>query len=98
MAWPWAHCSAGTGPLSTPTRSIPLAAGKMPPSESRKPSAGRRYPTGFAALEGFAGGLRLATLLPYFGRGHSYAQIGLLCDVPVGTVRNRPHQAKADLG
>jgi len=42
--------------------------------------------------------LRLTTLLRYFGRGHSYAQIALLCDVPVGTVRSRLHQAKAELG
>jgi RNA polymerase sigma-70 factor (ECF subfamily) len=42
--------------------------------------------------------LCLATLLRYFGRGHSYAQIALLCDVPVGTVRSRLHQAKAELG
>jgi len=42
--------------------------------------------------------LRFATLLRYFRRGHSYAQIALLCDVPVGTVRSRLHQAKAELG
>jgi RNA polymerase sigma factor (sigma-70 family) len=52
----------------------------------------------FAALEGLPEPLRLATLLRYFGRGHSYAQIALLCDVPVGTVRSRLHQAKVELG
>ena len=52
----------------------------------------------FAALEGLPEPLRLTTLLRYFGRGHSYAQIALLCDVPVGTVRSRLHQAKAELG
>jgi len=48
----------------------------------------------FAALKGLPEPLRLATLLRYFGRGHSSAQIALLCDVPVGTVRSRLHQAR----
>ena len=38
------------------------------------------------------------TLLRFFGRGHSYAEIAQLCGVPVGTVRSRLHQAKAELG
>jgi len=153
-AWPWAHCSTDTGPLSIPTRSISLAAEKMPPiavqetfvlalarlnqlrdadaagawlhailrsvclMQVRRPR--REIATAdievfaeraeetiggsplqdwvFAALEGLRKPLRLATLLRYFRRGHSYAQIALLCDVPVGTVRSRLHQAKAELG
>src|SRR5215831_16025441 len=42
--------------------------------------------------------LRLVTLLRFFGGDHSYAEIAQLCGVPVGTVRSRLHQAKAELG
>jgi len=52
----------------------------------------------WAALEDLPEPLRLVTLLRFFGRGHSYAEIAQLCGVPVGTVRSRLHQAKADLG
>lgn len=50
------------------------------------------------ALQQLPEPVRLATLLRYFGRGHSYAQIAEICDVPIGTVRSRLHQAKAELG
>jgi len=49
------------------------------------------------ALEGLSEPLRVVTVLRYFGRGHSYAQIAQICGVPVGTVRSRLHQAKAEL-
>jgi hypothetical protein len=52
----------------------------------------------WAALEDLPEPLRLVTLLRFFGPGHSYAQIAQLCGVPVGTVRSRLHQAKAELG
>ena len=52
----------------------------------------------WAALEDLPEPLRLVTLLRFFGRGHSYAEIAQLCGVPVGTVRSRLHQAKAALG
>jgi RNA polymerase sigma-70 factor (ECF subfamily) len=52
----------------------------------------------WAALEDLPEPLRLVTLLRFFGRRHSYAQIAQLCGVPVGTVRSRLHQAKAELG
>jgi RNA polymerase sigma-70 factor (ECF subfamily) len=52
----------------------------------------------WTALEDLPEPLRLVTLLRYFGRGHSYAEIAQLCGVPVGTVRSRLHQAKAELG
>jgi len=52
----------------------------------------------WAALEDLPEPLRLVTLLRFFGPGHSYAEIAQLCGVPVGTVRSRLHQAKADLG
>ena len=52
----------------------------------------------WAALEVLPEPLRLVTLLRFFGRGHSYAEIAQLCGVPVGTVRSRLHQAKAELG
>jgi len=52
----------------------------------------------WAALEDLPEPLRLVTLLRFFGRGHSYAEIAQLCGVPVGTVRSRLHQAKAELG
>jgi len=52
----------------------------------------------WAALEDLPEPLQLVTLLRFFGRGHSYAEIAQLCGVPVGTVRSRLHQAKAELG
>ena len=52
----------------------------------------------WAALEDLPEPLRLVILLRFFGRGHSYAEIARLCGVPVGTVRSRLHQAKAELG
>jgi RNA polymerase sigma factor (sigma-70 family) len=52
----------------------------------------------WAALEDLPEPLRLVTLLRFFGRGHSYAEIAQLYGVPVGTVRSRLHQAKAELG
>jgi RNA polymerase sigma-70 factor (ECF subfamily) len=52
----------------------------------------------WAALEDLPEPLRLVILLRFFGRGHSYAEIAQLCGVPVGTVRSRLHQAKAELG
>jgi RNA polymerase sigma-70 factor (ECF subfamily) len=52
----------------------------------------------WAALEELPEQLRLVTLLRFFGSGHSYAEIAQLCGVPVGTVRSRLHQAKAELG
>jgi RNA polymerase sigma-70 factor (ECF subfamily) len=52
----------------------------------------------WTALEDLPEPLRLVTLLRFFGRGHSYAEIAQLCGVPVGTVRSRLHQAKAELG
>jgi RNA polymerase sigma-70 factor (ECF subfamily) len=52
----------------------------------------------WTALEDLPEPLRLVTLLRFFGRGHSYAEIAQLCGVPVGTVRSRLHQAKAGLG
>jgi hypothetical protein len=52
----------------------------------------------WAALEDLPEQLRLVTLLRFFGHGHSYAEIAQLCGVPVGTVRSRLHQAKAQLG
>ena len=52
----------------------------------------------WAALEDLPEPLRLVTLLRFFGRGHSYAELAQLCGVPVGTVRSRLHQAKAELG
>ena len=52
----------------------------------------------WAALEDLPEPLRLVTLLRFFGHGHSYAEIAQLCGVPVGTVRSRLHQAKAELG
>ena len=52
----------------------------------------------WAALEDLPEPLRLVTLLRFFGRGHFYAEIAQLCGVPVGTVRSRLHQAKAELG
>ena len=52
----------------------------------------------WAALEDLPEPLRLVTLLRFFGRGHSYVEIAQLCGVPVGTVRSRLHQAKAELG
>jgi RNA polymerase sigma-70 factor (ECF subfamily) len=52
----------------------------------------------WAALEDLPEPLRLVTMLRFFGPGHSYAAIAQLCGVPVGTVRSRLHQAKAELG
>jgi RNA polymerase sigma-70 factor (ECF subfamily) len=52
----------------------------------------------WAALEDLPEPLRLVILLRFFGHGHSYAEIAALCGVPVGTVRSRLHQAKAELG
>ena len=52
----------------------------------------------WAALEDLPEPLRLVTLLRFFGHSHSYAEIAELCGVPVGTVRSRLHQAKAQLG
>ena len=52
----------------------------------------------WAALEDLPEPLRLVTLLRFFGRSHSYAEIAQLCGVPAGTVRSRLHQAKAELG
>jgi RNA polymerase sigma-70 factor (ECF subfamily) len=52
----------------------------------------------WAALEDLPEPLRLVTLLRFFGPGHSYLEIAELCGVPVGTVRSRLHQAKAELG
>ena len=42
--------------------------------------------------------LRVAVTLRYFGRHASYQEIAATCGVPVGTVRSRLHQAKAELG
>ncbi|GIG23685.1 DNA-directed RNA polymerase sigma-70 factor [Cellulomonas chitinilytica] len=41
--------------------------------------------------------LQLAVVLRYFGGGHSYAEIAAICDVPVGTVRSRLHEARRQL-
>src|SRR5215467_4955124 len=52
----------------------------------------------WAALEELPEQLRVAVTLRYFGRHASYQQIAATCGVPVGTVRSRLHQAKAELG
>jgi RNA polymerase sigma factor (sigma-70 family) len=52
----------------------------------------------WAALEELPEQLRVAVTLRYFGRHASYQEIAATCGVPVGTVRSRLHQAKAELG
>ncbi|MFF7215988.1 RNA polymerase sigma factor [Streptomyces sp. NPDC008238] len=49
------------------------------------------------ALEGLSPGLRLVTMLRYFTDVTSYEEIALLCGIPVGTVRSRLSQARANL-
>ncbi|RZU10356.1 RNA polymerase sigma-70 factor (ECF subfamily) [Kribbella rubisoli] len=51
----------------------------------------------WTALEDLTPGLRLVTLLRYFTDVSSYEEIAALCDLPVGTVRSRLHQARAKL-
>ena len=52
----------------------------------------------WAALAELPEPLRVAATLRYFGRHGSYQEIAATCGVPVGTVRSRLHQAKAELG
>jgi len=52
----------------------------------------------WTALEDLPEPLRLVTLPRFFGHGHSYAEITQPYGAPVGTVRSRLHQAKAQLG
>ena len=52
----------------------------------------------WAALAELPEPLRVAVTLRYFGRHASYQEIAATCGVPVGTVRSRLHQAKAELG
>lgn len=51
----------------------------------------------WTSLEALTPGLRLVTLLRYFTDVTSYEEIAALCDLPVGTVRSRLHQARAKL-
>ncbi|MFC6157422.1 RNA polymerase sigma factor [Kribbella jiaozuonensis] len=51
----------------------------------------------WTALEDLTPGLRLVTLLRYFTDVSSYDEIAALCDLPVGTVRSRLHQARTKL-
>ncbi|WUJ69667.1 sigma-70 family RNA polymerase sigma factor [Kribbella soli] len=51
----------------------------------------------WTALEDLTPGLRLVTLLRYFTDVTSYEEIAALCDLPIGTVRSRLHQARAKL-
>ena len=52
----------------------------------------------WAALAELPEPLRVAATMRYFGRHASYQEIAATCGVPVGTVRSRLHQAKAELG
>jgi RNA polymerase sigma-70 factor (ECF subfamily) len=52
----------------------------------------------WAALAELPEPLRVTATLRYFGQRRSYQEIASMCGVPVGTVRSRLHQAKAELG
>jgi RNA polymerase sigma-70 factor (ECF subfamily) len=52
----------------------------------------------WAALAELPEPLRVTATLRYFGQHCSYQEIASTCGVPVGTVRSRLHQAKAELG
>jgi RNA polymerase sigma-70 factor (ECF subfamily) len=52
----------------------------------------------WAALAELPEPLRVTATLRYFGQHQSYQEIASTCGVPVGTVRSRLHQAKAELG
>jgi RNA polymerase sigma-70 factor (ECF subfamily) len=52
----------------------------------------------WAALAALPEPLRVTATLRYFSRHGSYQEIASTCGVPVGTVRSRLHQAKAELG
>lgn len=49
------------------------------------------------AIGELSGPLQVVVLLRHFGPGHSYTQIAAICDVPVGTVRSRLHEARRQL-
>ncbi|HEU5109495.1 MAG TPA: sigma-70 family RNA polymerase sigma factor [Micromonosporaceae bacterium] len=51
----------------------------------------------WAALEHLTEPLQLPVLLRYFTDARSYDQIAAVCDVPVGTVRSRLHEARRRL-
>ncbi|MFJ4845573.1 MULTISPECIES: RNA polymerase sigma factor [unclassified Streptomyces] len=51
----------------------------------------------WSALDRLSPGLRLVTMLRYFTDVTSYEEIALLCGTPVGTVRSRLNQARAQL-
>jgi RNA polymerase sigma-70 factor (ECF subfamily) len=52
----------------------------------------------WAALAALPEPLRVTVTLRYFSQHGSYQEIAATCRVPVGTVRSRLHQAKAELG
>jgi RNA polymerase sigma-70 factor (ECF subfamily) len=52
----------------------------------------------WAALAELSEPLRVTAILRYFSRNRSYQEIAATCGVPVGTVRSRLSQAKAELG
>jgi RNA polymerase sigma factor (sigma-70 family) len=98
----WLHAvmrSVCARELRRPTRRVIVAEldGDVPAAQDAAEQLAMRDWV-WAALEDLPEPLRLVTLLPFFGRGHSYAEIAQLCGVPVGTVRSRLHQAKAELG
>lgn len=51
----------------------------------------------WTALEGLPEGLRATVMLRYFSRRSSYAEIGAILGIPIGTVRSRLNQAKRRL-
>jgi RNA polymerase sigma-70 factor (ECF subfamily) len=52
----------------------------------------------WAALAALPESLRVTATLRYFSQHGSYQEIASTCGVPVGTVRSRLHQVKAELG
>ncbi|MCU7727507.1 sigma-70 family RNA polymerase sigma factor [Actinoplanes sp. KI2] len=51
----------------------------------------------WSAIDSLSEPLQVAVLLRYFTEAHSYEQIAAACDVPVGTVRSRLHEARRRL-
>jgi RNA polymerase sigma-70 factor (ECF subfamily) len=51
----------------------------------------------WSALESLPEPLQVAVLLRYFTEARSYEQIAAACEVPVGTVRSRLHEARRRL-
>jgi RNA polymerase sigma-70 factor (ECF subfamily) len=52
----------------------------------------------WAAMAALPEPLRVTATLRYFSQHGSYQEIASMCGVPVGTVRSRLHQVKAELG